>query len=91
MSLFPLLRLISAFIIILSVICARADNWIYHLPFGGVDNIAETAGRVYFSSLGALYAYDKTHRETITFSPIDYLNDVAVSSIHAHPNTSQNG
>lgn len=87
MSLFPPLRLISAFIISLSVICARADNWIYHLPFGGVDNIAETAGRVYFSSLGALYAYDKKHGETITLSPIDYLNDVAVSSIHAHPNS----
>lgn len=79
-------RLVILIVAFLSFTC-RADKWVHHLPFGGVDNIAETSGRVYFSSLGALYAYDKKNRETITFSPKDYLNDIGVSGIYTNPSS----
>ena len=74
-------------LILLMAISARADNWVHHLPFGGVDGITETSRRVYYTSLGALYAYDKKHSETLFLSPHDYLNDVNVIGIYSRPGT----
>ena len=72
-------------VILLLAIYVRADDWVHHLPFGGVDGIAETSRRVYYTSLGALYAYDKKHSETLVLSPHDYLNDIGVTGIYARP------
>lgn len=74
-------------LILLLSFTGRADSWVHHLPFSGVDNIAETSGRVYFTSLGALYAYDKKHRETLVLSPRDCLNDVDVTGIYPSPHS----
>ena len=85
------MRLLSpAFVLLILIfnqLSAIADNWVHHIPFAGVDKIIETSSRVYYTSLGALFAYDKKNDETLTLSPHDILNDVDVTGIYSIPST----
>lgn len=72
-------------IILCVALTAGADSWVHHLPFAGVDGITLTAGRVYFTSLGALYAHEPRNSTTLALSPDGYLNDVGVTGIFSRP------
>lgn len=66
-----------------AVASMRAADWKIYPPFAGVEKMAETKGRVYFISNGALFAYDKDNNETLTFSHLNDLNDTDVTGVYA--------
>lgn len=69
--------------LILILTGAKGETWTLHPAFTGVDNMAETKGRVYFNAGGSLYAYDKTNDETIAYSELNDLNDSDVRGVWA--------
>lgn len=71
-------KIISTLLIAFCGVCAAMasiDDWRYYTPFSGADRMAETRGRVYFTSAGSLFAYDKSNDETLAFSFMNDLND----------------
>lgn len=60
----------------------NAADWIIHSPFAGAEQMAETKNRVYFTSAGSLFAYDKVADETLVLNQLNDLNDVDVTGIY---------
>lgn len=65
---------------------AHGEQWTLHSPFTGVEAMAETRGRVYYASQGALYAYDKQDDETILYNNVNGLHDVTVTGLYSPAN-----
>lgn len=80
-------RLIFITAFFVSSIFSRADEWHHYLPFAGVEQMAETNGRVYFTSAGSLFAYDKDNDETISLSTENGLHDAGVAGIFSSPSS----
>lgn len=71
-------KIISTLLItVCAAVALWADNadWRHYMPFAGTEQMAETRGRVYFTSAGALFAYDKKSDETLVFNAMNALND----------------
>lgn len=78
--------LISLFLSSLAIMVsgqATSGRWTFHSPFDGVDLIAVTPSRVYFSSAGALYSYDIDSDITEAHSSLTDLSDVGVVMLEA--------
>lgn len=76
-------RLAVFLVFLWAILPGRADTWRMYSPFAGVESMAETKGRVYYASAGALYAFDKANGETLAFTQLEGLNGTEVTGVYA--------
>ncbi len=81
--------IIALALMVLSIVCGGMSTYaesvgewhLYSLFSGGVDKIIDAKNRVYYTSSGRLYSYDKRTSETYNYSTDNVLNDTNVTGI----------
>lgn len=69
--------------LLLLFIGAKAQSWtVYPLYNGTFTDLVETPSKVYYSSNGSLFSYDKNTQETYAYSNANKLSDNLVSGIY---------
>lgn len=83
-------KIISLFFLTVSLMVSgqSAGRWTFHTPFSGVDQIAVTPSRVFFSSAGALFSRDIATDVTDVHSSLTDLSDVSVTILESDGNQS---
>jgi len=73
----------------LATICANAQmtmgSWKIYTPFNGVDFIADTPSKVYYTSVGYLFSYDPESQETYAYTVQNKLSGSDITKIAYNP------
>lgn len=74
---------------LLTVAAASAQvtlgSWIIHTPFNNVDGITASPDKIYYTSVGYLFSYDKETQETYAYTKENKLSDTKISLTAYNP------
>lgn len=75
-------RTLFLFALLLTLAAAKAQTWtVYPLFDGNMTGMVETPSKLYYSSNGSLYSYDKDTQETYAYTNANKLSDCIVTDI----------